>query len=88
MYKDIWESSRDGYLLIKQFLREYIRNVDWVHGGGCHSSRDRLFVQCSFVRRRKCDGEIVRDNAYGKSREGNGERDNSGTEKAEISNEE
>lgn len=36
------------YLLIEQFLREYVRNVDWIHGGGCHSSRDRLFVQ-SFV---------------------------------------
>lgn len=42
------EGGFHDYLLIKQLLREYIRNVDWVHGGGCHNSRDRLFVQ--FVR--------------------------------------
>lgn len=48
------------YLLIEQFLREYVCNVDWVHGGGCHNLSDRLFVQYSFVRRRKCDGEIAK----------------------------
>jgi len=48
--RDIDDDIHD-YLLIEQLLREYVRDVDWIHGGGCHPIRGigysfsvRLFV--------------------------------------------
>lgn len=50
------QSVQRYQLLIKQFLREDIRDVDWIHGGGCHSSCgrcDSLIKKRSFLNNRR-----------------------------------
>lgn len=57
------------YLLIKQFLREDISYVDWIHGGGCHSSWYRLIRSViRFVVDRNNEIKLIKNHVRGEGK--------------------